>query len=564
MSMERIKELLSLLLVFCFFIGSFFWIKRNLNPLDESLKRIEPIFLGINFSLMIVSLILSLKEIRKIFNSIQKKTWIFIFLIFLLGLTLRIFLTPHTHRLFFDESIYMDIGKEILTHQQACLCNYGNQRECYECELMKWPNAYPFTLAVAFLFFGVNEKVAFNLVVLLGSLSIILVALIAYLLSKKERIALYSALLFALIPIHIMWSGTVAPDPVFVFYTLLTILAFLFMKESDKLSVSVFAMSCLAFAVQMRAEGMILIPLVAILFIILSKNLKKKILDPKFFLSLLIFILIIPSSIHVYHASKTDTWGSSGKKFSLEYAKENVPVNAFFWVMGYKTIEHPILYTLFALLGILWLIKEKRIFLSLLAWFFTFFFLYASFYAGSVLYGVDVRYALSCYPPFIIAASYGMYGIEEEAKRRLKKNGLVGIFLVLIMLVSFFFYIPSISTPAEKIEEAKQARAYRKFVVNFAERMNESCYVLSHVPSIYLMHNKSSLQTWNGQNEERMRELFKKTDCVIFDDGFWCHVEPYESTVCKYMFDNYKLTKLASIEVDDKNYTLYKVSNPFK
>jgi len=458
----------------------------------------------------------------------------------------------------------MDIGKEILTHQQACLCNYGNQKECYECELMKWPNAYPFTLAFAFLLFGVKESVAFNLVVLLGSLSILLVFLISFLLSDNRTIALYSALLFALIPVHIMWSGTVAPDPVFVFYTLLTVFALLLMFKSEEFSVILFALSCLAFSVQIRAEGMILIPLAAVFLLLLDRNLRKRFTDPRFLLSVLIFILIIPSSFHVYHASKTDTWGSSGKKFSLEYGKQNIPTNAFFWVMGYKTIEHPILFSLFALLGILSLIKEKRVLLFLLVWFGTFFFLYAFFYAGSVLYGVDVRYSLSCYPPFIIAAGYGMSWVEKEMGRRLKKGMLIRVFLVLLVLISFLFYVPSINTPAEKIEEARQARVYRRFVVNFSEQMNESCYVLSHVPSIYLMHNKSSLQTWNGQNEARMRELFNKTDCVIFDDGFWCHVEPYQSTVCKYMFDNYELTKLASIEVDNKNYTLYKVSNPFE
>jgi len=56
-----------------------------------------------------------------------------------------------------------------------------------------------------------------------------------------------------------------------------------------------------------------------------------------------------------------------------------------------------------------------------------------------------------------------------------------------------------------------------------------------------------------------MDELFNKTDCIIFDDGFWCQLEPYKSSVCQHMFNAYKLTKLKSTKIDDNEYTFFKV-----
>jgi hypothetical protein len=259
-------------------------------------------------------------------------------------------------------------------------------------------------------------------------------------------------------------------------------------------------------------------------------------------------------------AFKTDPWGSEGQKFGIEYWNRNVPENFWFWIKGYPTIEHPTLFTMFALLGAAFLFsKNKNLGIFLILWFGIFFVLYASFYAGSVRYGVDVRYTLSQYPAFILLAAFGMFFIEESFS---KNRRLVAIVLVGITILSFYFYLPSISTPANAIEEARQAREYHDFAVANAEKLDENCYVLSHVPSIYLVMNKGSLQTWNGQNTERMKELFERTDCVYFDDGFWCNLEPYKSSVCKHMFDTYNLTEVSRLEERTGHvYTFYKVSS---
>lgn len=530
------------------------------KTITDALTDIEPVFLAIIFSLIVLFFFANFKDIKKVFNKIKVSTWIIIILIALLGFSLRFFAAPQTHRVFFDEDIYQDIGKEILIHGKGSLCNYGNQTDCYEYDFMKWPNGYPFLIALSYLFFGISENVAFNLVNLLSNLSVLLIFLISYMLLRNEKIALYSAFLFSLISMHIVWSNTAASEPVLIFFTLLTIFFFLLSFKINNWKVSALAIFSLAYAVQIKAEAIIILPMILIMAFFFDKKFWKKISDYKFYsLWIILFILIIPYLIHICQAYKYDSWDSSGEKFGIEYAKKNIPENLWFWVFGHPTIEHPTLFTIFALIGLIYLLKQKKrsgLFLSI--WFLIFFFLYAFFYAGSILYGVNVRYSLSEYPPFVILGGYGLYLLT---KIRIKYERPVSIILISIILILFYFlYLPSISTPADKIQEARQARLYHDFVLREAKNFDRSCYILTHVPSMYLVNGNNALQTWFGSNVKVMNELFNKTDCIIFDYGFWCNLEPYKSSICKPMFVNYDLTAISSIDVDNHNYTLYRVS----
>jgi hypothetical protein len=576
--MEKIKSikqfiisLLPLLIIANFFVIVLYYLigyfeQKNIS---ETLIYIEPIFLGVNFALIIGSFVLNLKDLRKLLKPINKKVWLSVIAIFLLAFYIRMFVAPQTHRVFFDEDIYLDIGKEILTERKACLCNYGDYKGCYECILMKWPNGFPFTVAVAFSIFGISEPVGYALNIFLGSLSAVLIFLIGYLISKEVKIGLFAALMFALIPQHIVWSSSTASEPMFVFYALLAVFAFLLSFEFNTWWSNLFAISSLAFAMQVKTESGALLALFGLLMLLLDKKLRIKIGTMKFLVPWIIFlVLVTPYIIHTYHSSKTDPWGSSGKMFGFEFFKENAPTNTWFWTFGYETIEHPLLFTIFALIGFIFTFKkEKGIIFFLGIWFMIFFMVYAFFYAGSVRYGTDVRYSLIGYPPLVLLAGYGVFFLHKNLSKKIKSDLLISsIFVLIIFILGFSFYYKSVSTMPNDITEANQARIYHDFVVDYAKNLDKNCYILSHVSSIYLVLGKGSLQTWNGQNEQVMRELFSKTDCVIFDDGFWCNLEPYKSSVCKNIFDKFKITPLDSVTAKEgkPTYTLYKIENPYK
>jgi len=552
---------LIILISLTFTLVVYFNQNTQVEILRSNIANIEPIFLLVNFLILVFSFVVNFQAIKKRFSKIKLQTWAFLFFIFLIAIFLRAFVTPTTCRIFFDEDIYLETGKEILVRGNGSLCNYGDALGCYEYDLMKWPNGYPFLLAVSYFFAGVSDVVGFNLNIALGSIAVVLIFLITYLITKNERASLFSALFFALIPVHIMWSATAAAEPVLLFFTTLAVFCFLFSFEQNNLKSHIMATASLAYAVQIKPEGLVLLPFFALVVILLDKQFFKKIEDKKFLaVWAIFFFLIIPYLVHMNHSFERDTWGSEGGKFGLEYAAKNIPINLIFWIRGYENIEHPILFTIFAVIGSLfWFFKNKRVTATLLVWFFLMFFLYAFFYAGSVLYGADVRYSLSGYPPLIILAGIGSYSTIEFLKKKRYKR-ILTLLIVSLTLISFIFYLPSISTPAEDIEEARHSRAYRQFAIKTAEEFDDSCYILSHVPSIYLVMGKNSLQTWNAQNKERMNEIFNKTDCVIFDDGFWCHIEPYESSICKDIFDDYNLVLIEEYqEKTGKTYSFYKV-----
>jgi len=561
--MKKILKFIPLTITVTAVIAFVYYSVRNLEKtlIENSLMKIEPIFLAVTFIGIISFIFLNRKDIISFFRKIPKTTWLLLFGIFILALILRAAITPATHRVYFDEDIYLDIGKEILLRGNGSLCNYGDT-ECHEYAFMKWPNAYPTILAGSYAIFGISEAVAFNLVILLGSLSLILIFLLAYVLTENHKISIYASLIFALIPVHIMWSATTASEPVLVFFTLL---AFTFLALAIKINswkMHLLALLSLAFAIQVRTEGIILLPIFGFMILILDKHRWKKFTEKKFFIPWIIFFIIItPYLMHVYHSSRIENWGASGPAFAFSYLDKNIPENGQFWFGGgYPNIEHPVFYTALGIIGIILVFalknnSKKSLDYFLILWFFLLFMLYAFFYAGSVKFGTDVRYTLSGYVPLTILAAIGIYGLSTIKKNYEK---YVALLIIAAIFISFYvFYLPTVATPADKIEEAKQARAYHKFVLEEVRKLPEDCYILAHTPSIYLTEGRNSLQTWYGQNYDVMNELLQK-GCVVFDQNVWCNYVP-EDSLCHYILDNYNLQKINSISIHGHTYTMHYV-----
>jgi hypothetical protein len=574
---ENIIAILPLAVAALLTMSAFLYFNASIpkDQLRDNIRDIEPIFLLANFAIILFALFFNATSIRQSLSKVSPRTWIMLAVIIIAAFSLRNYVAPHTHRVFFDEDIYVELGQDILVRGKGALCNYGVGAVCNEYDLMKWPNGYPFLLTAVFLFAGISEAVAFNLTVILGTLTVVLSFVAAYYLTKNERTALFASLLLALLPLHVMWSGTTAAEPIMAFFGMLATCCFLYSFEAQDAKSKLLAFSVLAYAVQIKSEGILFLPIFGLMVILLDRKFFKTITDRKVLaIWCMMFLLITPYLTHMKHAFDNDNWGANdGDKMGLSFFFTNLPINAGYYISGYRTIEHPMLFTALAFLGGAYLlIKDKRSGTFLALWFFGFFLMYCSFYAGSVLYGVDVRYQLNCYMPFILMAAAGANLLTDVpasiATSRFGKDGYkevvssaIALLMVVFIMLSFYAILPTVSTPAAKIEEARQARDYHQFALEVSNRLAPNCYILSHVPSIYLPLGKISLQTWNGQNTNVMNDIFTKTDCVVFDDGYWCNVDPYKTSVCKSMFDNYDLQYIDSLAEDNGHeYTFYYVS----
>ena len=219
---------------------------------------------------------------------------------------------------------------------------------------------------------------------------------------------------------------------------------------------------------------------------------------------------------------------------------------------------HPIVITIFSLTGILFLIikKEFKKLIFLLFWFTSFFTLFVFFYAGSVLSGgIGHRFVNIYVISSVVLAGYGAY----EAENRVKDEKLFFLASFTTLLFSFYFCLPFI-TVADK--QAQYARDMHDFVMENMERIPPECYVFTHKPSIFLVAGRNSLQTWYAQDNRVASNVFNSTSCVMWLEGAWCLFEPFKSSVCKYMHDNYDLEVFARLQRKEPPYetfTIYKV-----
>ncbi|MEM5773043.1 MAG: hypothetical protein QXL86_02335, partial [Candidatus Aenigmatarchaeota archaeon] len=225
-----------------------------------------------------------------------------------------------------------------------------------------------------------------------------------------------------------------------------------------------------------------------------------------------------------------------------------------------KQLYHPFLFTLVACLGLILLLKNNfRKFLILLCWFGSLFLMYASFYAGSVYYGVDVRYVLPQYVPFSLICGFGFYSILNFMKKFVSEKKAF-IFLIFLLLVYFSTYLQKMHIPPEEIEESYGARLYRSSVVNFASKQSDDCYFISHVSSIYSWLGKGHMQIWYVYQPE-FESLLKDKNCVIFDESYWCAIQVPESQSCIEFSKKYRLELLQRVNdtKENKVYSLYRI-----
>lgn len=530
----------------------------------EALIRVIPIFLAIAFFSLIALLVVNRKEIRSAFAGVSRKVWAAVFIIFVIAMFMHAFVAPLTHRVYFDEDIYANIGQNILLEGKGILCNRGvlePQPHCYEYILNKQPMGHQFLFSVVYAIFGVNELPLHIMTMLLGALASVFLFTTAYLLTKRTDVGLFAALMLALTPVVIQWSATISAETYLLFFSLMSMTFLLIYVQQAKQKISMLLLAAVSFAytLQLRPEGYLILIPAALVLVFYDKNLKEKIGKLSFVVPIAVmFLLAMPTIIHTTSAINRDPWGSdNGHVFGLEYLNNNISVNTGFF---FENSHFPMIFTLLAFLGgavVLWK-KDYKLASLLLVWFFVFFIIYGLFYAGSFEYGVDERFSDTLYPALLIFAGIGVYSIKDLLVRKTKLSKNAAFVLLSIVLVVVF--IPFYSFTSQIGEQATVARVQHDFAYSIRSEIPKNCIIMDHVPSIWLVMGYPSMQTWFGQNQEVMDWAFNTTDCVMFYEAYWCGAEPYKSTVCKYMHDNYNLTEFKSVNVLDRTLILYNVT----
>jgi len=436
------------------------------------------------------------------------------------------------------------------------MCNEGsfdhNKYVCTETEFNKQPYAYPFLNGLVFKIFGTGETAAFVFNNIIFAFAVITVFLIGYLLFGEFYPALFSSLVFALIPDNLMWSNTTSSElSASLFIGLAVLSALLFVRQKDLKSLFLLSV-LLPFSVQFRMESILVIPL--IFFLIALEDPKALTKKSLYLFGVLAFALLVSHMVHIY-AVRGDSWGSKGARMDFSYLKNNLRTNGLYYINNAK---FPLIFTLFASVGLFLkkdLLKERTF---LASWFLCLWGIFIFFYAGSYGYGADVRYALMSFIPLSLLAGLGMYRFATLFKR---KEALVFFTAVAVsaVILSFLHFVPQIRTIGE---EACQARADHHYTQKMAEMLPENSLVLTHNPNMFLLLGKNAAQASAAvYNPEKMNSYFDRyKGGVFFHFNFWCNVsDPVQQKFCTDILDKYEHTKIAGWHEKGYDFILYKL-----
>ena len=199
-----------------------------------------------------------------------------------------------------------------------------------DCSFEYWRPTHAFTLSIAYSVFGIDEKYAYWVITIIASLSIILIFMLAYLITKSARVSLYSALLLCFLPIHLKLSGSMASEVTSFFFIVLCLVLFEILLQVRNLKFMLLFVLILVFAAQLRAENILLIFIFLVDIIFRIKKIDFKI-EKMILPGIILIILIVPYlSGYLINTEDWDFYNHSLVQ-RLDYVKENIFDSIIFW-----------------------------------------------------------------------------------------------------------------------------------------------------------------------------------------------------------------------------------------
>jgi 4-amino-4-deoxy-L-arabinose transferase-like glycosyltransferase len=514
-------------------------IQNIINLVNNYFRGAIPLFITANFILLIILICLNRKELWEFFKKIRKRTWLILILIILLASFFRIFVTSHQTIMFGDEGWYMETAKNILEG------NYG-----YFVQGIYKSIGWPFIIAVGFFLFGVDNLVAHYASSVLGILTVFNVFCLALVLFKKEGIALWSAFLFSLVPVHIAWSGSAETNVASLFFiTLALFFSFLYFERKNN-HLLWLSLVTLAFACQVRIENYFLLLLFLVGLLIFKIKIFRK-TDLKTTLSsllliALVIILITPNLANTLHHHLSANWNeltSKNQQYAPNWGISNLVYNSTHQASHFfDSRYHPPIFSVFLIIGFIWaLIKKRKASIFLSSWFLLLFLIYFGCWPNL---GPKSRFFMGFYPITTIFAGYGLYSVTNSFSLTKIKKFLI-LVLIPIIILSFFFYIKKEIGNTISDFQGKMQTAITHLA---AKKIPQNCIIIANEPGMLTGVIDSEIINLKFFliDENSKQEIFQKTDCLLFFEDYTCDsnmqfISGWQEN-CQKIKKEYKLT----------------------
>ncbi|MFC2136467.1 glycosyltransferase family 39 protein [Bacteroidota bacterium] len=249
--------------------------------LKHATSKFIVIFGFILLTIFIIYFFKSINSFKEILREIRRKTFILLVAIFIFGLILRIFIVPHYHMWYTDEHNNIEKAKTIITGEEYSQLQYRH------------PIGWPIILTIPIITLGLQSNVAINFSSIIGALIIFNIFFVSYLLTKNQKISLYSSFMFSLIPTALIYSGNAMNNTSSLFFVSLSIALMLLYYRQKKHDINVLALVSIGLATLHRVEnGYLFILYFVGIYLWNEKSIKlSKSIKPL----LLVILLILPN-----------------------------------------------------------------------------------------------------------------------------------------------------------------------------------------------------------------------------------------------------------------------------
>jgi len=470
---------------------------------------------------------LNFKVLKKSFNKIHKKTWLILVIIFFLGLFLRMFVVSHMHNLYYDESGYLDVAKHIAAEGNNCLCLYNVEGVCKFCGYSFKSVGFTFLIALFFKIFGTSADLAFNVVAVIGSLTVILMFFFLYALFKKEKLALLGALILALYPLHLRWSGSASAEIFSLFFILLTFLFLILYFRTERLTLLLTSILLLCFTMTVREEN-VLLGLFFLAPFLIKKIHRKRVLIVVFFFACIVLPYFFGSFLFHTESGAENytlryTFWKQGKVLSYDFFKDTFFGNLSFFWNGHYTFS---IIIFFNILGIIFMFKKNwRLSLMLFFWLLAVPSLFSA-YVGQPLRYSEVRHYIPVLISIIIFSSYGIFYL---CKNHFFEKIKLFYVITVIILVSIVFYVPYLTSEKSPVVTAQQDH---DFMIQILDEIPHDCLIITQESYLFDFFDRSAVSIYLKDRGLDLKGLSLENDCLFYYKGELCYREELKE-VCK-------------------------------
>jgi 4-amino-4-deoxy-L-arabinose transferase-like glycosyltransferase len=502
-------------------------------------------------------LIIYFKDIKKILKNINKKTWIILGIVFILALSLRIFIPAHYHSHYGDESFYMKVAKDISQ----------NKNIEYNEKSIGWP----MIMSLIFSVIGNNNYHAIYTNIFIGSLSCVVLFFLVLKLFNNKKIALVSSILLSINQLHILWSTKAENIISSLFFILVFTLLLISYFKDKKLYLLNLAIISATISLLFRRENYLLIPVIFLIVFIIYEDTKKDFLKRIWKNKLLILFIILlsaPNFTNVFLHQFGDDWTKedsmdeeSFEQFSLNNLVNN---SQEYWKNVFAEKTFPIISISFFLAGLIliFLEKKKEFYFTLVV----FVLLWITYFSSWLEHlGSYRRIFISFVPIITIPISYLIHKIGLSVSKLIKTKKIKPIvYMTIITLMIAPFFSHGIEASHTKYDSKYILET--KILEIAKNEISQECSIYMVMPVI--LQATTNFNVIETKKLIQNPTLVNQSNCNLFLEDLFCLQEDKTKqrrkldTNCKeeLISNGFNLVEFKKYKEKDVNFTFYEIN----